>query len=82
MGEFIVCIVVDVLGHIGVQHRKSGSVGWIPAATWNFAVLDPPKFVVLHPKVGLQDFRCCREPKQGRISSSETAAVFFGSRFG
>src|SRR5260370_23350493 len=77
VGEFVVGIVVDVLGHVGVEHRKSGGVGWISASIRFFAVLNAPEFVVLHPEVSLQDLRCSREPKQGCISSSEMTTMFF-----
>jgi hypothetical protein len=79
VSEFIVGVVVDVLRHIGVEDFKSGSVGWISAPAWDFAVLNAPEFVVLYAEVSLQDFRRCREPKQSRISGSKSAAVFFGS---
>src|SRR6266536_5069141 len=76
MGEFIVGIVMDVLIHVFVQNRKSGSVGRISSSTWNFFVWDAAEFVVLHPEVGLQNFRSCRESKQGGIASRDMPATF------
>jgi hypothetical protein len=80
--EFIVGVVVDVLGHIRIQYRKSSGVGGIPTSTRDFAVLNSREFVVLNPQIGLQDFRSCCEPKQSRISSGEPTAVFFGFLLG
>jgi hypothetical protein len=35
------------------------------------------EFVVLLPEVGLQDFRCSREPKHRCIAKIETTTAFF-----
>src|ERR1700739_4183260 len=56
VSEFVVGIVVNVLSHIRVEHCESGGVSWISASTRDFTVWDPPEFVVLYPKIGLQDF--------------------------
>src|SRR6266481_2166119 len=62
VGELIIGVVVDVLGHVSVEHFKSSGVGWIPGSAWHFVVWNSPEFVVLHPKVGLEDFRSSRKP--------------------
>ena len=82
MRKLIVGIVVNVLRHILIENCKGGGVGCVPTPAWDFAVRDSAEFVVLHPKVGLEDFRCGREPEQGRVSPSETAAVFFRTLLG
>ncbi len=72
VSEFVVGIVVDILGHVRVQHRKSIGEGWIAASTRLLLVLNSRQFVVLHPEVRLQNLRGCGEPKQGGISSRKT----------
>ena len=67
VGKLILGVVVNVLIHIPIEDRKRSGVGWIPTSAWNFAVLDSPEFVVLHPEIGLEDFRGGREPKQSGI---------------
>src|SRR5215470_6795089 len=47
------------------KHLKGGGVGWISTPSWNFAVWDSSEFVVLHPKVALENFGCGREPEEG-----------------
>ena len=76
MRKLIVGIVVNVLRHVFIENRKSSGVGCVPTPAWDFAVRDSSEFVVLHPKVGLEDFRCRREAEQGSISWSQPAAVF------
>jgi hypothetical protein len=56
MGNLILGVVVDVLVHVFIQHSQRIMVGWVPATAWNFAVLDASEFVVLDPKVGLENF--------------------------
>ena len=40
MGDLIVSVVMDVLVHVLVQHRKRLSVGRIPGPAGDFVVLD------------------------------------------
>src|SRR5262249_50072696 len=79
MGEFVIGIVMDVLGHIRVELLKSDSIEWIPTAAWYFAVLNAPEFVVLHPEIGFQDFCRCADPRPRRLPWSESASFFFRS---
>jgi len=51
--EFIVSIVVDIVGHVGVQLLKCCGIGWISTSTGDFAVRNASEFVVLHPEIGL-----------------------------
>src|SRR5438309_814824 len=62
---------------------KCRSVCWVasPTSARKLVVLDSSKFVVLYPKIGLQDFSRCCEPKQGGVAPNKTAAVFFRSPF-
>ena len=56
MSDLIVGIIMDVLGHISVQHRDVGGVEWTATSTGDFGVLDATQFVVLDPKVSLEYF--------------------------
>jgi hypothetical protein len=78
MGELIISVVMDVDGHVFIQHFKRTGVGWIasPTATRKFVVLDSSEFVVLNPEIGFEGFRRSREAKQGRIARRKTAAPF------
>jgi hypothetical protein len=55
---------------------KFGGIDWTPTPAWYFAVLDSPKFVVLHPKVRLEDFGGGQESEDRRVPLGECAAVF------
>jgi hypothetical protein len=63
------CIVVDILGHIRVQRRKGGSIGWVSASTWDLVIWNTSEFVVLHPEVGLQYLGCCCEQVSAKRQS-------------
>src|ERR1700726_4039560 len=78
MAVFIIGIVVDILCHIRVQHGKSCRISRVSTSAGDFVIRNTPEFVVLHPKVRLNDLSCCREPEQCCISPSEmTAAIVF-----
>ena len=68
--ELIISVVVNVLCYITVELYKGGGVSGISAASGDFTVWNASEFVVLHPKIRLENFRCCCEPKQGRVSWS------------
>src|SRR5580704_11067077 len=72
VSEFVVSIVVDILGHVRVQHRKSIGEGWIAASTRLLFVLNSRQFVVLHPEVRLQNLRSRGKAKERGISPRET----------
>jgi hypothetical protein len=74
VGELVVGVVVDVLGHVRVEHRKRGGVGRAPAPAGDFAVLDAAELVVLLPGVGLEGLGRSQEAENRRISRGETAA--------
>jgi hypothetical protein len=63
------CIVVDILGHIRVQHRKSGSIGWVSASTWDLVIWNTSEFVVLHSEAGLQYLGCSCEQVSAKRQS-------------
>ena len=64
MGEFVICVVVDVLGHVHIELLNGRGVETVAAAARDFAcVRDTSQLVVLHPKVGLEDLRRGREPE-------------------
>ncbi len=78
MAELILGIVMDILGHIPIQHEKASDVGGTAASPWDFAVLDASQFVVLLPQVTFDDFDRSQEPENGHVSLGETAASCFG----
>jgi len=56
MSDLIIGVVVDVLSHVRIKDRNGLGVEWIAAAASDFAVVDSAEFVVLDPKVGLENF--------------------------
>ena len=74
MADLIVGVVVDVLVHVLVQHRKGSGIGRIPGSPWDFVVLDSAEFVVLLPQIGFDDFCCRQESENVRVVPRETAA--------
>jgi hypothetical protein len=77
MAELILGIVVDILGHVPIQHLKGLDVGCTPTSTWDFAVLDASQFVVVLPQIALEDFDRSQESKNGYVSPCEIASSFF-----
>jgi hypothetical protein len=75
VADLIVSVVVDVLGHVAVEVLKILGVFWISTSPWEFAILDSSKFVILLPKVGLDDFGCGREPEQGGVAHGDRATT-------
>src|SRR5690242_21853214 len=41
VSELVVSVVVDVLGHVLIEHGKSCGEGWIAASARDFTVLNP-----------------------------------------
>ena len=62
--DFIVGVVVDVLGKVQIELFQFGGVDGISAAAGDLVVLNSAKFVVLDPEVGFQDLGCGGEPEQ------------------
>src|SRR5438034_4919158 len=54
VSDFIIGVVVDVYGHVFVEHLNGLSVGFISGPAWDFVILDATEFIVLDPKVGLE----------------------------
>ena len=71
VGEFILGIVVNILGHVRIENLKGSGVRCTPTSPWNLAVLDSSQFVVLYPQIGLEDFRCGEEPENCCIAGCE-----------
>src|SRR5438034_3600721 len=71
MADLIVGVVVDVLVHVLVQHRKGSGIGWISGSAGDFGILDSAEFVVLLPQIGFDDFCCRQESKNVRVSHRE-----------
>ena len=75
MGDFIIGVVVNVLGHIAVQYRHRSRIGRIPASTRDFFIWNASEFVVLEPEIGLNDFSRRRKPKHGCVSPRQVTAT-------
>ena len=71
MGEFIVGVIMDVNGHVLIEHIERFSERWISASARFFAVYDSAEFVVLNPEIGLENFRGGGESEQGGITFGE-----------
>jgi hypothetical protein len=56
VSEFIIGIVMDVLWHVPVEHFERSYVRSVPAPAGDLRILNSPKFVVLLPKIRLQNF--------------------------
>ena len=82
MGEFVVGVVVDVLGHVRVEHRERVCVIGIATAAGHFAVLDAAELVVLLPGIGLEDLGRGEELENRRVSRGEAAACKRRRRIG
>src|SRR5437762_10554002 len=74
VSDFIVGVVVDVYGHVFIQHLNGLGVIFIPSAARNLGILNAAEFVVLDPKVGLEYFRRRCESEQSGVSRCETAS--------
>ena len=77
MAELILGIVVDILGHVPIQHLKLSDVGFTPAPSWDFAVLDSSAFVLLFPQIAFDDFDRSQETENVHVSLCEIATSFF-----
>ena len=73
--DLVVGVVVDVLGKVRIKNLQLGGVDGVPAAARDLAILDPAKFVVLDPEVGLQDLSRGGEPEQRRVPFCQAAAL-------
>src|SRR5260370_5593617 len=69
VGDFILSIIVNVLGHIPVELLKCRNVGCASSCnSRNFAVLDSPEFVVLDPQIAFDDFGRRQKPQNCHIA--------------
>jgi hypothetical protein len=73
-------VVVDVLGHVHIQHLQGRLVPGNAGATGVLAVLDAAQLVVLFPQVGFEDFGGRQEPEDGHIAWGETTTGWCGER--
>src|ERR1043166_5084429 len=72
VSDLIIGVVVDIVLHFILNYFQGLRIIWIATAAWNFVVLDATEFVVLDPKIGLENLKCRREPEQGSVSRCET----------
>jgi hypothetical protein len=81
VADFIVGVVVDVLGHVAIQFLKSSHVQSIAAVdSGDFAVLGSSQLRILEPKVGLDDFGGSQNPENSDVSVREVAVLTKGPR--
>ena len=74
VSELILGIVMDVLVHVPIQDFQGFGVDWIPVPPGTSLSWMPAELVVLHPEIGLEDFRRRREPEQGGIAGCESGS--------
>ena len=81
VGEFVICVVVDILRHIHIKKLKGSGVEGVSARgeTRNFVVLGPSEFGVLLPEVALNNLSGSEKPENRRVSARKIAALFFSS---
>jgi hypothetical protein len=75
VSDLIVGIIVYVDGHIFVKDLQGLSVVWIASTTRDFIVLHAAEFVVLDPKVGLENLKCRWKPEQSSVSRRESTRM-------
>ncbi len=75
MGHLIFGIVMNVLAHVAIERQEGRRVGWTPATSGNFAVMNSSEFVVLLPEIGLDKFSCGEKAEDGHIANSDDAAA-------
>src|SRR5215469_4510726 len=77
VGKFVVSIVVNVLRHVGILLGNGVRVSRIAATAGNFVgIRNAAQLVVLHPKVGFDDFGGRRKTEECRIPRREPTAFF------
>src|SRR5450759_5124806 len=79
MGEFILGVVMDVLGHVPIEHLERLRVSRAAGTARYLAILDAAELVVLLPQIGLKDLRGSKESQYGRIAYSDSR-LRFGER--
>ena len=73
MGELVLGVVMDVLGHVRVEYGQRLGERLVAAAARHLAILDPAQLVVLLPQVGLENLGRGQEPQDRRIALTEVA---------
>jgi len=68
VGELIVGIVVDVIGHVVINRLQGFGVSFVPASAGDLVILNSSEFVVLLPKIGLENFGCSKESEDRNIA--------------
>ena len=74
MSDLIIGVIVDVDGHVFIQYLNRLGICFIAGPARNFVILDATEFIVLDPKVGLEDFHRRWKPEEGCVSPRETTA--------
>ena len=57
MIDLIMGVVMDLVSHFILNNLQGLSVVFVPGSAWDFVVLDAAEFVVLDPKVGLEQLQ-------------------------
>ena len=64
MCDFIICVVMNIYGHVLIEDVDRVSVFGNATPPWDLAVLDAAEFVVLDPKIGLEYLERRCEPER------------------
>ena len=75
MGELILGIIVDLLGHVLIELLDSLLVSWNWSSARHFAVWDARELVILDPEIGLENFDRGSKPEQGGIAFGQAVVV-------
>src|SRR5215469_16748100 len=68
MCDLVVGVVMNVLRKVGVKVLQLGSIELVSRSSRNFTIWDAAEFVVLHPEIAFENFRCRSESQQGRVT--------------
>ena len=75
MSEFILGIIVDVLGHVRIELNNSILVRCNWRSAQYFAVWDSSELVILDPEIGLENFGRGSKPKQSGIAFGQSVSL-------
>jgi hypothetical protein len=80
--QFIIGIVANILGHVGIKILERKFVSWISDVSWAVVgCCGSAQLIVLGPQIALHDFGPCREPEKIRIAFGKFACARCFLRF-